>query len=153
MDLSASTASTSFLHNSLRRPRAAFARPSRRILAPRAAYHDPEGLFNNKPVMEGLIDRNLMKKDMGRNAELAAQMSKIGSEERQTMVYRRQTRTPPDDHGELVEYFLSTVQADMEFEVCRLAAREGGLSAPRCSGFSLPLVAAALAPPQPGAVW
>lgn len=97
-------------------PRASKAR-TRRSLRVYAVNHDPENLFKGLPVAEGIIERRMMSKQMQTDKQFAAMVTAAQSDDRKKLLLRRQSRTPPTDHIELVEFFLNTEADDMEVRV------------------------------------
>jgi hypothetical protein len=79
-----------------------------------AVNHDPENLFKGLPVAEGIIERRMMSKQMQTDKQFAAMVTQAQDEDRKKLLLRRQSRTPPTDHIELVEFFLNTQADDME---------------------------------------
>jgi len=82
-----------------------------------AVNFDPENLFKGVAPKDGLIERRMMAKQMDTDKQFAAVVSAAQDEDRKKVLFRRQSRTPPTDHIELVEFFLNTQADDME--VCR----------------------------------
>eukprot|EP00879_Flechtneria_rotunda_P002469 GHRR01002666.1.p1 GENE.GHRR01002666.1~~GHRR01002666.1.p1 ORF type:complete len:263 (+),score=57.60 GHRR01002666.1:92-880(+) len=81
--------------------------------------YDPDNLFKGTAPRSGLIERRLLNKQMDKDKEFAKAVQIAGDEDRKKVLLRRQSRTPPTDHIELVEFFLNTDAEDMEFEVAR----------------------------------
>jgi hypothetical protein len=79
-----------------------------------AVNHDPENLFKGLPVAEGIIERRMMQKEMQTDKQFAAMVTQAEDEDRKKLLLRRQSRTPPTDHIQLVEFFLNTQADDME---------------------------------------
>jgi hypothetical protein len=97
----------------------------------RASTYDPENLFQNRPPQTGIIERRLMEKRMETDKKFAAAVLATKDEDKKKAMLRRESRTPPEDHVELVEFFLNTPAEDMEVRP------EGtGLV---LSGFTVPL--------------
>ncbi|KAF8061121.1 celF [Scenedesmus sp. PABB004] len=96
-------------------------RPSRRrAVVVAAVEHDPEGLFKGLAPKTGIIERRLMMKQMETaDSEFKKVLNMAGDEDRKVQLMRRESRKPPEDHHELIEYFLNTQADDMEFEVAR----------------------------------
>ncbi len=91
---------------------------SRRACRVFAVNQDPENLFKGIPVAEGIIERRMMSKQMQTDKQFAAMVTAAQDEDRKKTLLRRQSRTPPTDHIELIEFFLNTQADDME--VCLL---------------------------------
>lgn len=92
---------------------------ARRAFRVFAVNQDPENLFKGIPVAEGIIERRMMSKQMQTDKQFAAMVTAAQDEDRKKLLLRRQSRTPPTDHIELVEFFLNTQADDME--VCHAA--------------------------------
>jgi hypothetical protein len=56
----------------------------------------------------------MMSKQMQTDKQFAAMVTQAQDEDRKKLLLRRQSRTPPTDHIELVEFFLNTQADDME---------------------------------------
>lgn len=97
---------------------------SRRPFRVYAVNHDPENLFKGLPVAEGIIERRIMSKQMQTDKQFAALVTQAQDDDRKKLLLRRQSRTPPTDHIELVEFFLNTQADDME-------VREGNINGAR----------------------
>jgi hypothetical protein len=78
------------------------------------ATADPENLYKGIPEATGIIERRLMKQRMKTDEKFAAAVSLAKDEDAKKLLLRRESRTPPQDHVELVEYFLNTPAEDME---------------------------------------
>lgn len=61
-----------------------------------------------------------MAKQMETDKDFAKAVSMARDEDQKQVMLRRQSRTPPTDHIELIEYFLNTQADDMEVGTCRL---------------------------------
>jgi hypothetical protein len=79
-----------------------------------AVNYDPENLFKGSAPKEGLIERRMMSKQMQTDKQFAAMVTAAQDEDRKKLLLRRQSRTPPTDHIELIEFFLNTQADDME---------------------------------------
>lgn len=79
-----------------------------------AVNFDPENLFTGVAPKDGLIERRMMAKQMETDKQFAAVVSAAQDEDRKKVLFRRQSRTPPTEHIELVEFFLNTQADDME---------------------------------------
>ena len=89
-------------------------------------------MFKGSVPKEGLIERRMMAKQMETDKKFAAAVTAAQDEDRKKLLLRRQSRNPPADHIELVEYFLNTQADDME--VCALCFGKLSFS---CVGFML----------------
>jgi len=69
--------------------------------------------------MPGLIDRKLMGQRIDTDQEAQSTISNFIALQKEETQKRRDSRTPPEDPHDLVEYFLDSDSADMEFEVAR----------------------------------
>jgi hypothetical protein len=78
------------------------------------ANHDPENLYKGIPEATGIIERRMMSKRMETDQKFAAAVAVAKDEDAKKVLLRRESRTPPQDHVELVEYFLNTPAEDME---------------------------------------
>ncbi|WIA44033.1 hypothetical protein OEZ86_010404 [Tetradesmus obliquus] len=84
-----------------------------------ATSYDPDNLFAGSAPRQGLIERRLMAKQMETDKEFAKAVTMARDDDQKKIMLRRQSRQPPADHVELVEFFLNTQADDMEFEVAR----------------------------------
>lgn len=94
----------------------------RALLPPlRATYtNEADNLYKGLPLQEGLINKRLMEKQMKKeNKEFMSAMKLAENDTEKEILFRRESRTPPTNNEELVEYFLNTMAEDMEFEVSR----------------------------------
>eukprot|EP00878_Enallax_costatus_P045473 GHUV01054827.1.p2 GENE.GHUV01054827.1~~GHUV01054827.1.p2 ORF type:complete len:138 (-),score=3.84 GHUV01054827.1:189-602(-) len=82
-----------------------------------ASNWDPENLFKGTAPKSGIIERRLMQKQVQTDKEFAKAVAMARDEDQKQVMFRRQSRTPPTDHIELVEYFLNTQADDMEVSV------------------------------------
>jgi hypothetical protein len=80
----------------------------------RAVNYDPENLFKGSAPRTGTIERRMMSKQMETDKAFAAAVTAAQDEDRKKVLLRRQTRVPPTDHIELIEFFLNTQADDME---------------------------------------
>ena len=80
---------------------------------------DPEGLFQGSAPTPGLIDRKLMEQRVSSDQDSKVAMEQVFEAQRLEVAKRRDSRTPPEDAHDLVEYFLETEAMDMEYEVAR----------------------------------
>lgn len=80
---------------------------------------DPEGLFKGSAPTSGLIERKLMEQRISGDQESKAAMEQVFQAQQLEVSKRRESRTPPTDAHDLVEYFLDTEAMDMEYEVAR----------------------------------
>lgn len=80
----------------------------------RAVNYDPENLFKGTAPRTGIIERRIMSKQMETDKAFAAAVTAAQDEDRKQVLLRRQTRVPPTDHIELIEFFLNTQADDME---------------------------------------
>jgi hypothetical protein len=87
---------------------------SRRAFRVYATSQDPENLFKAIPVAEGIIERRMMAKLTQTDQKFAAMVAMSQDEDRKKVLFRRESRTPPTDHIELIEFFLNTQADDME---------------------------------------
>eukprot|EP00882_Tetradesmus_deserticola_P027750 GHRQ01030859.1.p1 GENE.GHRQ01030859.1~~GHRQ01030859.1.p1 ORF type:complete len:114 (-),score=3.38 GHRQ01030859.1:650-991(-) len=87
---------------------------SKRALHVCATSYDPENLFAGSAPRQGIIERRLMSKQMETDKEFAKAVSMARDDDQKKVMLRRQSRQPPTDHVELVEYFLNTQADDME---------------------------------------
>lgn len=83
-----------------------------------ASNWDPENLYKGMAPKTGIIERRLMAKQMETDKEFAKAVTMARDEDQKKTMLRRQSRTPPTDHIELVEYFLNTQADDMEVSTC-----------------------------------
>jgi len=83
----------------------------------RAVNYDPENLFKGTAPRTGTIERRMMVKQMETDKAFAAAVTAAQDEDRKKVLLRRQTRVPPTDHIELIEFFLNTQADDMEVSV------------------------------------
>ena len=79
-----------------------------------ATNWDPENLFKGTAPKTGIIERRLMQKQVETDKDFAKAVAMARDEDQKQVMFRRQSRTPPTDHIELVEYFLNTQADDME---------------------------------------
>jgi hypothetical protein len=93
-------------------------RHRRLALSVSATAWDPEGLFKSAPT-PGLIDRKLMQSRVGEDQDTKAAMEQVFQAQKLEVTKRRESRTPPTDPHDLVEYFLDTEATDMDYEVAR----------------------------------
>jgi hypothetical protein len=89
-----------------------------RSLRVHATSYDPENLFAGSAPRQGLIERRLMQKQMETDKEFAKAVAMARDDDQKKVMLRRQSRQPPTDHVELVEYFLNTQADDMEVCCC-----------------------------------
>lgn len=104
---------TAFKCHSTKRAAPAHTR-SRRAFRVYATSKDPENLFKAIPVAEGIIERRMMQKLTQTDQKFAAMVAMSQDEDRKKVLFRRESRTPPTDHIELIEFFLNTQADDME---------------------------------------
>lgn len=60
-----------------------------------------------------------MSKQMETDKDFAKAVAMARDEDHKKVMLRRQSRTPPTDNIELIEYFLNTQADDMEVGSCR----------------------------------
>ncbi|PNH11257.1 hypothetical protein TSOC_001880 [Tetrabaena socialis] len=83
-----------------------------------AVNYDPENLFPATPDT-GIIERRMRQKMMEKDKDFAKSMARANDDIRRQVLVRRELRTPPAEHVELIEFMLNTEAEDMEFEVAR----------------------------------
>ncbi|MED6167642.1 hypothetical protein PIB30_004866 [Stylosanthes scabra] len=82
---------------------------------------DPEGVLG--PPQTGHIARLEFKRRLERDAEARESFERQVREEKQRRHELRQSRIPPDNPQELIEYLLDTEAQDIEFEIARMRPR------------------------------
>ncbi|KAG1655383.1 hypothetical protein FOA52_006973 [Chlamydomonas sp. UWO 241] len=86
----------------------------------RTYQNEAENLYSSMPLQEGIINRRLMQKQMGKDGKAyAAAMKTAEEDDRQEIVMRRESRGVAETNEEIVEYFMNTVAVDMDFEIVR----------------------------------
>eukprot|EP00877_Chromochloris_zofingiensis_P004637 jgi/Chrzof1/14174/Cz08g28060.t1 len=78
---------------------------------------DPDNVLGAPQT--GHINRRMMHRQMQQDKEFAATVQRTSDEGRKQVLLRRQSRVPPEDHFQLIEFFLNTDAEDMEWEVAR----------------------------------
>jgi hypothetical protein len=87
---------------------------SYRYVRVHATSYDPENLFAGSAPRQGLIERRMMAKQMETDKDFAKAVAMARDDDQKKLMLRRQSRQPPTDHIELVEFFLNTQADDME---------------------------------------
>ncbi|RYR59907.1 hypothetical protein Ahy_A05g025846 isoform B [Arachis hypogaea] len=82
---------------------------------------DPEGILG--PPQTGHIARLEFKRRLERDADAREAFDRQVREEKQRRQELRQSRIPPDNPQELIEYLLDTEAQDIEFEIARMRPR------------------------------
>jgi hypothetical protein len=85
--------------------------------------HDPEGLFKGSAPQAGLIEQKMMRKRVEADAQSKEATASSIRAAREELAAKRDERVVPDDERDLVEFFLSTEAADVEWEVARCKPR------------------------------
>ena len=68
---------------------------------------DPDNLFNAIPLGKGIIQRRLIEKQVKKsNNEFKMAIKMAEDDDRREVLLRRESREPPANKEELVEYFL-----------------------------------------------
>ncbi|KAK9846951.1 hypothetical protein WJX84_012386 [Apatococcus fuscideae] len=89
----------------------------RRGLKVNAVGWDPEGILSQPKG--GHIQRRTMTKQIAEDQQLADQVEKERLKAREELHKKREARKTPGSHAQLIDYFMTTEQEEMSFEVSR----------------------------------